>query len=103
VSLYNVDWLLGSAEFGRIVIGEPAARGKGYGLRATRLVLGIAGDAGLRTIHLEVKSDNAAAIRLYEKTGFVNTLSKDGLDIMQVELAPAPASSNRDVKSQPSR
>jgi len=59
-----------SAEFS-ILIGEASCRGKGYGETATRQMLehGFR-DRGFNRIYLSVLEDNAAALRLYEKTGF---------------------------------
>lgn len=69
VSLYRVTD--GSAEFGRLLV-DPDARGKGYGNLASRLCLQVADERlGLDRVHLEVKRDNAAAIKIYEGLGFV--------------------------------
>lgn len=59
-----------SAEFG-IMIGEPVARGQGYGTEATRLMLDYAFTAlGLHNVRLHVLEYNLAGIRAYEKAGF---------------------------------
>ncbi len=59
-----------SAEFG-IGIGEPWARGKGYGTEATKLVLDYGFTAlGLHHIWLRCVAFNQAGIRAYEKAGF---------------------------------
>ena len=58
-------------EFG-IFIGEDRARGLGVGTRATRLILDHAFSAlELNKVFLRVLEDNEAAIRSYEKVGFV--------------------------------
>ena len=68
VSLYDIRD--GAAEFGRLLV-DPAARGRGVSHRAVALCLRFASDAlGLRELHLEVKRDNARAIRAYEAAGF---------------------------------
>ena len=77
VSLYNIDWTIKSAEFGRFMIGEPVARGSGFGLDALRMVLSIASVAGLDRIRLEVKPNNERAISLYKKAGFKLEESSD--------------------------
>ncbi|MEZ4569596.1 MAG: GNAT family protein [Thermomicrobiales bacterium] len=57
-------------EFG-IMIGEPDARGKGYGTEATALMLDHAFLAlGLSNVMLRVYSYNLAGIHVYEKVGF---------------------------------
>jgi RimJ/RimL family protein N-acetyltransferase len=68
--LMDVDHRHGTAEFG-ILIGEPDARGKGYGSETTRLVLRYAFDhLGLHNIELGVYEFNEAGIRAYRKAGF---------------------------------
>jgi len=72
ISLYAIDSSRGEAEFGRLLLGEPDAGGKGFATEATRLVTGFAlGELGLRRVHLEVASANMAAIAVYERCGFV--------------------------------
>jgi ribosomal-protein-alanine N-acetyltransferase len=47
---------------------RPAAQGAGIGRKLLRQLLSVAGD---RRVLLEVRTDNAAAIALYESEGFV--------------------------------
>ena len=67
----DVDPLNHSAEYG-IFIGEPDARGKGYGTETARLftAFGFA-HLGLHRISLRLLADNLPARRSYEKAGFV--------------------------------
>lgn len=68
--LKNIEYHNRSAEFG-IMIGEPSARGKGYGTETARLMLDYAFTAlGLHNVTLEVLEYNVAGIRAYEKAGF---------------------------------
>jgi RimJ/RimL family protein N-acetyltransferase len=68
--LRHVDWRHRSAEFG-IAIGEPDARGKGYGTETTRLMLDYAFTAlGLHSVMLTVHEYNLAGRRTYQKAGF---------------------------------
>lgn len=68
IDLYSVDWRLRCATLGLIVI-EP---GKGYGTEALRLMRHFAFDTlGLERLELEVHEDNLAALRCYEKAGFI--------------------------------
>lgn len=68
-SLNGVDFRNGTAEFG-LLIGEPDARGKGYGTETARLVLDYAFTVlGLQNVMLRVWAYNRAAIRAYEKAG----------------------------------
>jgi RimJ/RimL family protein N-acetyltransferase len=54
-----------------IMIGEPEARGRGYGTEAMRLLLDFAFTAlGLHSVMLMVFEYNGAGLRCYEKVGF---------------------------------
>jgi len=69
-ALIGLDWRNRTAEFG-IIIGEPSARGRGYGTEVTRLMRAYAFDTlGLRTLMLTVYSFQTAGIRAYEKAGY---------------------------------
>jgi len=60
----------GTAELG-LTIGEPDARGKGYGTEATRLVLDYAFTVlGVHNVWLDTAASNVAAIRAYARAGF---------------------------------
>jgi ribosomal protein S18 acetylase RimI-like enzyme len=50
----------------------PAARGRGLGRAALELVERRAAERGARALHLMVRHENAAAMRLYEGAGFVS-------------------------------
>jgi len=52
---------------------DPAARGRGVGERLVRTVVDHAAAAGLSRVRLDVAHENAAAIALYERVGFVPT------------------------------
>ena len=68
--LHGIDYRNRTAEFG-IIIGEPDARGKGYGTEATQLMLGYAFTAlGLHNVMLRVFAYNPAGVRAYTKAGF---------------------------------
>jgi diamine N-acetyltransferase len=78
-SLYNIDWGIGIAEFGRFLIGNEQALGRGYGLSTLQLILRVAAASGIREVYLEVKSDNVRAIAVYQKAGFARTSEGDML------------------------
>ena len=68
--LAEIDLRNRSAMFG-ILIGDPDARGKGYGTETTRLILDYAFTAlGLHNVMLTVFEFNPAGIRAYEKAGY---------------------------------
>ena len=71
VSIYNIDWDRLRGEFGRLMIGDQSAAGKGLAKSATILIVMNAGkQLGLREIYLEVFSKNERAVAVYEKCGF---------------------------------
>ena len=71
ISLTDIDWVARHAGVG-IFLGEAKYQSKGYGQQAMRLLLRHAfHDLGLHHVYLVVLDDNARAIRLYEKCGFV--------------------------------
>lgn len=75
-SLYDV--VSDSAEFGRLLV-DPARRGQGLSHRVLALCLRVADEVlALSEIHLEVKRDNAPAIRAYVAAGFHPDPSRDG-------------------------
>ena len=83
ISLYSIDWDARIAEFGRLMIGEPFAQGKGYAKEATRLLLHYSfTKLRLKQIHLEVKENNEPAIAIYKSIGFIETTRNDGLVFM---------------------
>lgn len=72
VALHSIEWNNRAAQLA-IGIGEPGYRGKGYGTDALRLVLRYAFDElNLLRVGLDVISNNVAAVRAYEKVGFVH-------------------------------
>lgn len=85
ISLYRIDWRTRWAEYGRIMIGEPAAHGGGLAGQASVALLDFAfREWNLRTIELEVFADNERAIRVYLRCGFESFELKDGLLRMRV-------------------
>lgn len=85
VSLYRVDWFERRAEFGRLMIGDPAAAGQGLARMATQCVIDYAFSAlALRELSLEVTSGNTRAIAVYRACGFERIDSRQGVDVMRV-------------------
>ena len=76
LSLYNIQWELSKAEFGRLMIGEVDASGKGLARAATSALIQYAFHSfKLDEIYLEVLATNVQAINLYKSVGF-NTDSR---------------------------
>lgn len=70
VYIRDIDRTHHKGEYG-IFIGEDAARGRGIGTAAARLMIRYAfGELGLHRLFLRVFADNMRAIRSYEKAGF---------------------------------
>lgn len=71
VQLKGLDWRNRSTELG-LFIGEKEWRGKGLGTIVTHLLLHYAFmTLNLHRVWLRVDSENVAAIRCYEKCGFI--------------------------------
>lgn len=80
VAIYNIDWAAGRAEFGRLMLGDPAAAGQGIAKDATQLIVDEAlASWGLREIYLQVIETNVRAIAIYRACGFSETSRSDGL------------------------
>jgi RimJ/RimL family protein N-acetyltransferase len=87
VALYHIDWMQGRAEFGRLMIGEAGAGGKGLAFTATQLALMIAfQDLALQEVYLEVFSDNQRAIALYTGAGF--RVKEQRGDVIEMVITP---------------
>ena len=72
VALHSIEWNNRAALLA-IGIGEAEYRSKGYGTDALRLILRCAFDElNLLRVGLDVISNNTAALRAYEKVGFVH-------------------------------
>jgi RimJ/RimL family protein N-acetyltransferase len=83
ISLYSIEWDRGRAEYGRLLIGESEAVGKGMAKEATNVLLEYAfSQFGLTEITLEVFSTNVAAIAIYQACGFREVSESDGLKRM---------------------
>jgi len=92
VSIYHIDWAAGAAEFGRLMIGEAAAAGKGLARAATEAALLVAFDVlELQSVYLEVVPDNHRAISIYQTAGFV-TVEQNAQAVKMVIQRPGAAS-----------
>ncbi len=89
-ALYNIDMLKRDAEFGRLVIGNFEARGRGIGQECLYVICNFGfKELGLEKIYLEVFKDNICAVKLYEKAGFNSVrdhIHNDGREILYMEL-----------------
>ena len=71
VYVRDIDRTHHKAEYG-IFLGEDSARGRGVGTAAAKLMLRYCfEELGLHRVYLRAFADNIAAIRSYEKAGFV--------------------------------
>lgn len=74
LALSKIDWTEGRAEFGRLMIGDPAAKGLGLATAATRLLVEEAlAMWGLQQVYLEVLRTNVPALAIYRACGFYET------------------------------
>ena len=71
ISIYAIDWKAGHEKFGRLMIGDLAARRLGLARLATsRLVDEVCHAWHLREVFLESRVDNSPALAVYETCGF---------------------------------
>ncbi|WP_199873456.1 GNAT family N-acetyltransferase [Ideonella sp. A 288] len=94
------SWAHALAHTGSLGMGLlPSHRGQGLGERLLRACLARARARGLERVVLEARADNARALRLYERVGFVRVsvehraMRFDGVDhdsVRMVWLAPDP-------------
>ena len=83
VSIYAIDWQQKQAKFGRLLIGDPRARGKGLARQAVdALIAESFNRLGIEELRLEVLRDNARAIALYEACGF----AVDGAEGQEIRM-----------------
>ncbi len=67
-NIYVVNISNGTGELG-VFIGERDCHGQGYGTEAVQLLKAEAKAAGVNSIRIRVRPENAAAIRAYQKAG----------------------------------
>lgn len=67
--MYQISWDNNSSEYGRLVIDYNYS-GYGYGFQATEAALIVAKKIGIRTVNLDVYTNNYAAIKTYKKCCF---------------------------------
>ncbi len=70
-AFFRIDWVSRAAIF-YLAILDPAFWGKGYGTETTQLMVDYAFETlNLNRIQLHVFADNVAAIKIYQKVGFI--------------------------------
>jgi ribosomal protein S18 acetylase RimI-like enzyme len=89
------------------IIVDPSARGQGVANQLVEAVETGARQRGCARVALEVRPDNAAAIRLYEKRGYYvsRTLAQfyeDGMDALRLEKSLPPTHTKPTHVRQPS-
>ena len=88
VALYNIQGDI--CEFGRILIGDNEAHGRGIGYLATTLILYLGFEKlGLNKITADVHADNIAARKCYTKAGFETVgrrIDEKGHEILDIAV-----------------
>ena len=83
VSIYNINWEDKRGEYGRLLIGEMDAQGRGIAKEATKLLLWyVFTELGLNRVELEVQSNNQRAIAIYRTCGFGEESDRNGVKKM---------------------
>lgn len=72
IQVTDINWARRSAEI-RMCIGAAEHRNRGYGTQALMIVTAHLLGRGLELVYLRVLTDNFAAVRCYEKAGYVKT------------------------------
>ena len=72
VIAYAGMWLVIDEAHVTNIAVHPAYRGKGYGERVTRALMGMASKLGMTWMTLEVRRSNLVAQSLYRKLGFID-------------------------------
>ncbi len=91
VSLYNIDLKKGEAEYGRLMIGDSKARGRGLARRATEFLLTWAFNSlEIKRIYLRVLKDNTIAINRYRRFGFISCVDNGRLHLMSIAKGSDP-------------
>jgi len=99
-SLYNIDLVQSEAEYGRLMIGDPEARGKGVAIRAAAIVESWAFNRlSLKRLYCTVFKTNTTARNLNEKCGFAICGEHDDLYIMHLSNQDYFKGLNRTFKS----
>jgi RimJ/RimL family protein N-acetyltransferase len=72
IELDDIDWHNKSARLCRVLVGESSFRGRGVGVQMAKKLLEVGfNELGLHRVELVVFDFNEAAIRCYERVGFV--------------------------------
>jgi RimJ/RimL family protein N-acetyltransferase len=80
ISLYNIEWPQRRAEFGRLMIGDLEAQGKGIAKDAMILLLEFVERAWtIDEVYLDVYADNYPALSIYKSLGFMPVMEVDGM------------------------
>ena len=80
VALYNIDWERKRAEFGRMMIGEPDATGKGLAREATALILDYAFDQfKLEEVEANILRANVRSLSICSSCGMSEVGERDGI------------------------
>jgi RimJ/RimL family protein N-acetyltransferase len=80
VSVYDIDWSRRTAEIGRLLVGEPDAERRGYGVEAFRLFCGhLFVELGIRELRAKVLPQNARSLALCRRCGFTRQGMSHGL------------------------
>jgi len=82
LSIYHIDWDRHTGEFGRLMIGEASATGKGLAREATAAAVSHALNHWVKELHLRVRKNNLAAIAIYSSCGFKPVEERDDLLLM---------------------
>lgn len=85
VALYDINYKDSVAEYGRCMVWDEEATGKGLLEKSTKILMDISkNELKINKWVLDVKSDNSKAIHVYKKLGFKDTSTNN--DTIRMEL-----------------
>lgn len=86
VAVYDIDREAKTCEFGRIVIDKELVSEKGIGTETVEGICQFAfSELRMQKIKAEVLKENARAIAVYKKVGFVVVYETEDMDVMEVK------------------
>ena len=89
IALYNIDTDRQTTDAGRLMIGNPEVRNRGFGLESLKAMCDFAFyQLGIKKIRCEVFEDNFSSMKMSKNAGFkiIDTYFKNGDKVIVIEL-----------------
>lgn len=89
IAIYNIDTYRQTTEVGRLMIGNPEVRNRGFGVESLKAMCDFAfHQLGIKKIRCDVFEDNLSSLKMSENAGFkiADTYFKNGAKVIVIEL-----------------